>query len=123
MNVEDTDAMKGDIAGLCEGNEGASITPFSTSPLEDTALQVNELLHRIQTKRDLLRKLRLVKNYRGREDMMNLDLNTSTWRSAATAALKDLQRHLSTEEHPVTPSDLLLRLGIDPHHLGDLHDD
>ncbi|XP_015247279.1 PREDICTED: swi5-dependent recombination DNA repair protein 1 homolog [Cyprinodon variegatus] len=93
------------------GSEGQSAPPQPTQiSSEDLALQLRK---EVKEKTETLRRLKMVKMYRSKNDLMQLQTLIDKWRSCAQAALYELQSEIPIEGRKAELSELVDLFGLD----------
>ncbi|KAI4530523.1 hypothetical protein MG293_019412 [Ovis ammon polii] len=72
-----------------------------------------ELMKQIHEKEDLLRRLKLVKMYRSKNDLSQLQLLIEKWRSCSQQLLYELQSAMSEENKKLSLTQLIDHYGLD----------
>lgn len=89
-------------------------------PSKDTEDEIQETKSRVNQKQEVLRKLRLVRMYRNKPEMQDLDAVTAKWLQVCQEALQDLlvkvKEQMSNEigQEELTLTQLVNKLGLDP---------
>ncbi|XP_042862540.1 swi5-dependent recombination DNA repair protein 1 homolog [Penaeus japonicus] len=91
-----------------------------SSSCKDTEREIQETKSRVSQKQEVLRKLRLVRMYRNKAEMQDLDAVTAKWLQVCQEALQDLlvkvreQMSNETGQEELTLTFLVNKLGLDP---------
>ncbi|XP_077351000.1 swi5-dependent recombination DNA repair protein 1 homolog [Festucalex cinctus] len=80
---------------------------------EDFAQRRERLGREVKDKTETLRRLRMVKMYRSKNDLAQLQTLIDKWRSCAQNALYELQSHLPVEGRTASLSELIDLFGLD----------
>ncbi|XP_016314412.1 swi5-dependent recombination DNA repair protein 1 homolog isoform X1 [Sinocyclocheilus anshuiensis] len=80
---------------------------------KDSIQQYEELRKAVKEKSETLRRLKMVRMYRKKNDLTQLQKLTDKWRSCAQSVLCELQSELPTEGKQVSLSQLIDNLGLD----------
>uniref|UniRef100_A0A3Q4B2J6 Swi5-dependent recombination DNA repair protein 1 homolog n=1 Tax=Mola mola TaxID=94237 RepID=A0A3Q4B2J6_MOLML len=94
------------------GSEGVSgSTPKATHPpLNDSA---HRLRKEVKDKTETLRRLKMVKMYRSKNDLTQLQMLIDKWRSCAQAALEELQSDVSIQGRKASLAEIIDLFGLD----------
>nr|XP_055026579.1 swi5-dependent recombination DNA repair protein 1 homolog [Misgurnus anguillicaudatus] len=79
----------------------------------DLIQQCEELKKQVKQKSETLRRLKMVKMYRKKNDLTQLQTLIEKWRSCAQSVLYELQNELTTEGQKMSLSQLIDNLGLD----------
>ncbi|XP_065152841.1 swi5-dependent recombination DNA repair protein 1 homolog [Paramisgurnus dabryanus] len=79
----------------------------------DLIQQCEELKKQVKQKSETLRRLKMVKMYRKKNDLTQLQTLIEKWRSCAQSVLYELQNELTTEGQKLSLSQLIDNLGLD----------
>ncbi|KAK2896718.1 hypothetical protein QQF64_005742 [Cirrhinus molitorella] len=80
---------------------------------KDSIQQCEELRKAVKEKSETLRRLKMVKMYRKKNDLTQLQRLVDKWRSCAQSVLCELQSELPTEGKQLSLSQLIDNLGLD----------
>ncbi|XP_071336504.1 swi5-dependent recombination DNA repair protein 1 homolog [Trachinotus anak] len=86
--------------------------PTHLSP-KDLTQQQDQLRKEVKDKIETLRRLKMVKMYRSKNDLTQLQTLIDKWRSCAQAALCELQSDVLVEERRASLSELIDLFGLD----------
>merc|ERR1712071_708409 len=89
-------------------------------------VEIDELNKRINTKEDVVRKLKMVKLHRTKHDTAELDKLIQQWLQTSQKALQDLQEKLkenSADPKDISMESLLKHMNIEPELVGYSVDD
>uniref|UniRef100_UPI00359005A1 swi5-dependent recombination DNA repair protein 1 homolog n=1 Tax=Myxine glutinosa TaxID=7769 RepID=UPI00359005A1 len=118
-----------DVLGTPKSGLGSRDAPSSQNSTSRRCLQVESkdegfgatcnkemtLLQKIQAREETLRRLHMVKRYRTKNNLPELQQLTRRWRQAAQSLLYDLQKEVINDtSHKPSLSDLMAGMGIDP---------
>lgn len=81
--------------------------------LRDLLEEKRKLMKKVQEKEELLRRLKMVKTYRSKNDLTELKSLIEKWRSSSQQLLYELQSALSTEGQKLSLSQLIDSCGIE----------
>ncbi|XP_047500588.1 swi5-dependent recombination DNA repair protein 1 homolog [Penaeus chinensis] len=90
------------------------------SPSKDKESELQEIKSRVNQKQEVLRKLQLVRMYRNKPEMQDLDTVTAKWLQVCQEALQELlikvKEQMSNEmgQEELTLTQLVNKLGLDP---------
>ncbi|KAM9364342.1 swi5-dependent recombination DNA repair protein 1 homolog [Pholidichthys leucotaenia] len=87
--------------------------PASESTWFPSECSVQQLKKEIKEKTETLRRLKMVKMYRSKNDLTQLQTLIDKWRSCAQAALYELQSEVQTDGRKATLSELIELFGLD----------
>ncbi|XP_026210814.1 swi5-dependent recombination DNA repair protein 1 homolog [Anabas testudineus] len=82
-------------------------------PSKDFAQQRDQLRKEVKDKMETLRRLKMVKMYRSKNDLTQLRTLTDKWRSCAQAALYELQSDVPIDGRKASLSELIDLFGLD----------
>ncbi|XP_039994474.1 swi5-dependent recombination DNA repair protein 1 homolog [Xiphias gladius] len=103
------------ISDARSGSEGffGPISEPTHLPSKDLAQQRDQLRKEVKDKIETLRRLRMVKMYRSKNDLTQLQTLTEKWRSCAQAALCELQSDVPVDGRKASLSELIDLFGLD----------
>nr|XP_020456091.1 swi5-dependent recombination DNA repair protein 1 homolog [Monopterus albus] len=88
--------------------------PEPTHPSEEDYAQLQDQLRKeVKEKMETLRRLKMVKMYRSKNDLTQLQTLIDKWRSCAQAALYELQSDVHVEGQKASLSELIDLFGLD----------
>uniref|UniRef100_A0A8C4Q0W0 Swi5-dependent recombination DNA repair protein 1 homolog n=1 Tax=Eptatretus burgeri TaxID=7764 RepID=A0A8C4Q0W0_EPTBU len=118
-----------DVVGTPISGPASQVAPSSQKSTSSRSVQVkfkaeglgvtcNEemmLVQKIQAREETLRRLHMVKRYRTKNNLLELQQLIHRWRQAAQSLLYDLQKGMIIEtSHKPSLSELMAGMGIDP---------
>ncbi|XP_056147898.1 swi5-dependent recombination DNA repair protein 1 homolog [Lampris incognitus] len=108
----DVDTSRNEVRPVTDGVLRPIHDPTQPPPVD--ALQLRGLLKReVRDRVETLRRLKLVKMYRNKNDLTELQRLIDKWRSCAQAALYELQTDLPIDGSKASLSQLIDMFGID----------
>uniref|UniRef100_A0A3Q3MU30 Swi5-dependent recombination DNA repair protein 1 homolog n=1 Tax=Mastacembelus armatus TaxID=205130 RepID=A0A3Q3MU30_9TELE len=90
--------------------------PFSEpaqGPSQDFAQKLDQVRKEVKDKTETLRRLKMVKMYRSKNDLTQLQTLIDKWRSCAQAALYELQSEVPIDGRKASLSELIDLFGLD----------
>ncbi|XP_043110588.1 swi5-dependent recombination DNA repair protein 1 homolog [Puntigrus tetrazona] len=115
LKIED-DGQPGDDTDVNRNNvrEQRDRSHHTAEPAQkDPARQCEELRKAVKEKSETLRRLKMAKMYRKKNDLTQLQRLVDKWRSCAQSVLCELQSELPSEGKQVPLSQLIDSLGLD----------
>ncbi|XP_051946466.1 swi5-dependent recombination DNA repair protein 1 homolog [Xyrauchen texanus] len=112
QNVTDNKMNETDV-NQNEMRETRDCSNHTAEPVEDLIQLCEELKKEVKEKSETLRRLKMVKMYRTKNDLTQLQRLIEKWRSCAQSVLYELQSKLSTEGKKISLSQLMDSFGLD----------
>ncbi|XP_053547689.1 swi5-dependent recombination DNA repair protein 1 homolog [Bombina bombina] len=88
-------------------------TIFKNENINQDMFQEKMLLKQIKEKEEILRQLKMVKLYRSKNNLAELQKLIEKWRKACQCMIYELQANLSTENRRLTLTELMDSFGLD----------
>ncbi|XP_051508040.1 swi5-dependent recombination DNA repair protein 1 homolog [Myxocyprinus asiaticus] len=112
QNVTDSRMNETDV-NQNEMREKRDCSNHTAEHVEDLIQLCEELKKEVKEKSETLRRLKMVKMYRTKNDLTQLQRLIEKWRSCAQSVLYELQSELSTEGKKISLSQLMDSFGLD----------
>lgn len=110
--VPSVDVNRNEETSGSEKFSGASPKP-KHPPSKDFEQQRDQLRKEVKDKAETLRRLKMVKMYRSKNDLTQLQTLIDKWRSCAQAALYELQSDVTVDGRKASLSELIDLFGLD----------
>ncbi|XP_068423979.1 swi5-dependent recombination DNA repair protein 1 homolog [Clinocottus analis] len=110
--VRNVDVNRNEDKSVSERFPGPIPEPTHPPPSEDFTQRRDRLKKEVKDKMETLRRLKMVKMYRSKNDLTQLHILINKWRSCAQAALYELQSDVPLEGRKAGLSELIDLFGL-----------